>query len=210
MAPGEPAALVRGCVSVDAWGGRLVRGWTHTWRVRRSNAHRLEGLLEDGPVVLGFFHEHLTALAPVHADRGFVGMVSQSTDGERLSRLLSQLGYHTVRGSTSKGARAVARQGLRALESGRSLAIAVDGPRGPRRTVAPGAAMLARWSGRPLVLVGCRVWPALRLSSWDRQMIPAPLATVDVAYAVAATHTGHGIARQLTELALSGPIAPSP
>ena len=182
---------------------RWVRRWSATWHVSREGHLRVENLLSDGPVVLAFWHEDLAVLGPLHADRGFVGMVSRSADGERLSALLAGLGYTMVRGSSSSHARSVARAGLRALRSGRSVAVAVDGPRGPRRQVSPGAPTLARWGRVPLVLVGCSVSPALRLGSWDRQRLPAPFARVRVRYRVAAPRDDLG--RELGQLGISGP-----
>ena len=178
--------------------------------MRWSGASRLQRHLDDGPVILGFWHEHLAVLGPLHADRQFVGMVSRSRDGERLSSLLSVLGFETVRGSSSAGARAVARASLRALRGGRSLAIALDGPRGPRHEVAPGAAVLARWAQRPLLLVGCRAWPALRLRSWDRQCLPLPFAQIEVRYERCGPYESESVQGQLRSLCLSDPSEPEP
>lgn len=190
--------------------GWVVRCWAASWRVRWRGAATLEQRLDDGPVVLGFWHEHLAILAPLHADRGFVGMVSRSRDGERLTHVLDLLGFQTIRGSTSTGARAAARAGLRALKEGHSLAIALDGPRGPRRTAAPGASTLAEWTGRSLVLVGCHAWPAVRLRSWDRQCLPLPFARVTVVYASSAVLEPAAVAQQLSDLSVSDPSAPEP
>jgi len=157
-------------------------------------------------VVLAFWHEDLAVLGPLHADRGWVGMVSRSRDGERLAVILETLGYETVRGSSSNFARSVARAGLRALRSGRSLAIAVDGPRGPRRVVSSGAETLARWAGVPLVLVGCEASPAFRLPSWDAQRLPAPLARVVIRYEVFGG--GADLGARLEALGATSPNAP--
>ena len=205
-----PSQTPRSSGSRVALVGRGLRAWAATWRVQRSGHHRLVRLLEDGPVVLGFWHEDLAVLGPLHADRGFVGMVSRSDDGGRLAEVLATLGYDTVRGSSSRGARAVALAGMRALRAGRSLAIAVDGPRGPRRSVQPGAWALAEWAGRPLVLVGCAASPAVRLGSWDRQRLPAPGARVHVSYGVA--HSGHPgrLRRELEVLGLTAPSGSAP
>ena len=187
-----------------------MRLWAWTWRVRWSGRSLLQTHLRDGPVILGFWHEHLAVLGPLHADRQLVGMVSRSRDGERLATLLAVLGFHTVRGSSSSGARAVARAALRALRGGRSVAIALDGPRGPRHQVAPGAMVLAGWADCPLLLVGCRVWPALRLPSWDRQCLPLPFARVDVRYALCGPPETTAVEGQLTSLCLSAPSGPGP
>ena len=190
--------------------GRIVRLWAGSWRVQRRTAPMLDRLLDEGPVVLGFWHEHLAILAPLHADRGFVGMVSRSRDGERLTQILSRLGFRTVRGSTSMGARGAARAGLRALRQGQSVAIALDGPRGPRHQVASGAPTLARWAECPLLLVGCHAWPAIRLHSWDRQCLPLPFARITVTYGVCGAGEASEVACHLSELCLSDPSAREP
>lgn len=185
--------------------GAWAAAWGRSWRLTFHQEALLDNLLADGPVVLGFWHEHLAVLGLVHAHRGFVGMVSQSRDGERLTGILQALGYDTIRGSSSAGARGVARAALRALERGKSVAVALDGPRGPRRHAARGAVAIARWSGRPLLLVGCSVGLGVRLPSWDRQVLPLPLSSVAVRYRLApARHVG----RALSGLCVSGPSAP--
>ena len=178
----ESAQVTRTPNTRSRWLARLLRLWAWTWRVRWHEAHGLPWRQQQGPVVLAFWHEDLAVLGPLHADRGIVGMVSRSEDGELLSGVLEALGYQTVRGSSSRGARAVALGALRAVRSGLTVAMAVDGPRGPRRQVRQGAERIAALAGCPVVLVGCRVWPALRLSSWDRQRIPAPFARIEVFY----------------------------
>jgi len=181
----------------------LLRIWAATWRVRWHDATVLRHCLDDGPVVLAFWHEDLAVLGPLHADRGFVGMVSLSSDGDLLAGLLRELGYALVRGSSSRNARAVGRSALRALRAGASIALAVDGPRGPRRRVHSGASRLSQIGRVPVILVACEVSPAIRLSSWDRQRIPAPFARVDVVYSRWLGPNGLGM--QLADLPLSVP-----
>jgi lysophospholipid acyltransferase (LPLAT)-like uncharacterized protein len=110
-------------------------------------------------------------------------MVSQSRDGELLARALARLGFGLVRGSSSRGGLSALRASLRALEGEqRPVAIAVDGPRGPRHQVAPGAVGLALGRGRPLVYARALSWPRLQLRTWDRFELPLPFARVELRY----------------------------
>jgi lysophospholipid acyltransferase (LPLAT)-like uncharacterized protein len=155
----------------------LVRALAGSWRVRRC-ARATEAL--QGPAVIALLHGELLPLLGTHLDRGVVVLVSRSRDGERLARILEGLGYVCVRGSSSRGALSALRAARRALAVGRVLAVAVDGPRGPAGSVAPGVFALARhaplWAARAQA-------PGARLPTWDRACVPWPFASVRVHFA---------------------------
>jgi lysophospholipid acyltransferase (LPLAT)-like uncharacterized protein len=71
----------------------------------------------------------------------------------------------------------------RVLQEGRDLAITPDGPRGPARSVAPGALVVAQRAGAPLLPIAVSASSAWRLRSWDSFLIPKPFAKLHVAYA---------------------------
>jgi len=156
--------------------------WARTWRLRGDAPGQLPGAGLGGPAVYAFLHGQQLALALLHRDQGVVGMVSQSEDGETLARLLTALGYGLVRGSSSRGALSALRGARGALEGGRRIAVAVDGPRGPRGRPQEGVFALAGGTGAPLVAARCRARPVLCLRSWDRFEIPLPFAEVEVRY----------------------------
>ena len=61
------------------------------------------------------------------------------------------------------------------LEEGVDAAFTIDGPRGPRYVAKPGPVMLARRSGRPIILFHVGLERAWTLSStWDLFQIPKP------------------------------------
>jgi len=62
----------------------------------------------------------------------------------------------------------------RALRDGHDVAIAPDGPRGPRGQAQPGAVSLSALSGAPLVPVAFAAHPAWRLATWDAFEVPWP------------------------------------
>lgn len=161
-----------------------ARALAATWRWQPSGVAALEAARADGPVIYAFWHGEQLPLALAHAGQGVVGMASRSRDGALLSGVIERLGFGVVRGSTSRGGPMALRACLRALKGGRSVALAVDGPRGPLHQVAPGAASLARMSDRPVVCARATAAWALELSTWDRFVVPAPGARVCLNYTV--------------------------
>jgi lysophospholipid acyltransferase (LPLAT)-like uncharacterized protein len=66
-------------------------------------------------------------------------------------------------------------------KEGHSLVVTPDGPLGPHRIAKPGALIVARASGLPIVPLGISVRPSLRLSRrWDRHLVPLPFSRIRV------------------------------
>ena len=160
--------------------GWLAGIWARTWRVERKGPSA--AVSPEGPVVYAFLHSGLVALAPTHRDRRVAALISRSRDGSLAAGALRALGLEAIRGSGSRGAVSAVREGVRRLAAGWSVAVAVDGPRGPAGHVAPGALDLARRGGVPLVWIRPRSSPAVQLKSWDRQRVPLPFARVELTY----------------------------
>lgn len=158
----------------------------NTWRVRFANPEVMDELVRrHGVLVLALWHGELLPLTWAHRGRDIAVLISMHNDGEIIARVVSGIGYRPIRGSTS-------REGLRALvaaigelERGRTVGFTTDGPRGPRRIAARGAAAAALRAGAPLLALGCTVSSAWRLGSWDRFVVPKPFAQITVRYACA-------------------------
>ena len=113
-------------------------------------------------------------------------MVSRHRDGQALARMLARWGMEIIAGSTDriradgaarpKGGAAALRRLLVLRDRGAVLGLTPDGPRGPRRVPAPGAAMLAARTALPMLPMAAGTRPELRLRSWDRMHIPLPFA----------------------------------
>lgn len=82
------------------------------------------------------------------------------------------------------------RQMRSALAEGKDVLIAVDGPNGPRHSVAPGALWLAHASGAEVRPVGCAASLCLRLPRWDRLIVPLPGAHAAAVAGAAWTRAG--------------------
>ena len=103
------------------------------------------------PWVLCFWHGEQLPLLLWKRRRSTVALVSHSLDGELQAHALPAFGLRIERGSTSKGGAAGLAAIVRRLRKGEDAAFAVDGPRGPRFSVAPGARAAAHLARNVLV-----------------------------------------------------------
>ncbi len=129
----------------------------------------------DGQKIYVFWHEYL--LLPIHM-RGhchLAMLISRHRDAELLARAARHLGFSCVRGSTNRGGVAALRELVRQAKN-LNLTITPDGPRGPRRVMAPGAVFLASRLQLPLVAMGFGFDSPWRARSWDRFALPKPFS----------------------------------
>jgi lysophospholipid acyltransferase (LPLAT)-like uncharacterized protein len=177
--------------------------WARTWRVKRVGPSA--AVSPEGPVVYAFLHSGLVSLAPTHRGLRVAALVSRSRDGTLAAGALRALGLEAIRGSDSRGAVPAVREGLRRLAEGWSVAVAVDGPRGPVGRVAPGALELARRGGVPLVWIRPSASHAVQLKSWDRQRVPLPFARVELTYGLLNVAQDDAVPQLSSLLSLSDP-----
>jgi lysophospholipid acyltransferase (LPLAT)-like uncharacterized protein len=127
------------------------------------------------PNVYALWHRCIIAGAWYFRDRGAVLMNTTNFDGQWTRRVIERLGYITAQGSSTRGGlRGLAVMAQR-LEEGVDAAFTIDGPRGPRYVAKPGPVMLARRTGRPIILFHAGVERAWTLrKTWDLFQIPKP------------------------------------
>ena len=126
--------------------------------------------------VMAFWHGRIVHATWFFRRRGIVVMISENFDGEWIGRLIEKFGYRTARGSTSRGGARALVQMRRLAADGAPTGFAVDGPRGPARSVQPGAVWLASLTGNPVLPFHSeadRFWTA---RSWDGTQVPKPFA----------------------------------
>jgi len=126
-----------------------------------------------GEKVYLFWHEYILFPFFMRGHCNLAMLLSRHRDAEILSRAAYHMGFDLVRGSTRRGGVAAIRELLRKSQQ-MHLAITPDGPRGPRRRVAPGPIYLASKLGLPLALMGFGYDRPWRVNSWDRFAIPRP------------------------------------
>jgi len=141
-------------------------------------------------VVFAIWHES-NLVAAVAAYRLRPGHVHVSFSTRRfrgivMNTMLQGLGWGAVtlpdpgEGSSAE-ATSVSRAMARVGAEGKSLVASCDGPVGPPRVAKPGALIVARESGLPVLPWAVAVRPPLRLNGrWDRQIVPVPFCRMRV------------------------------
>ncbi|PYV22061.1 MAG: hypothetical protein DMG24_17885 [Acidobacteria bacterium] len=127
--------------------------------------------------IYAFWHCEIFSATWFWRRRGIVVMTSQNFDGEYIGRIIRMHGYGAARGSSSRGGTRALVEMIRSIGKGRLAAVTVDGPRGPRHVAKPGAVLLAKASGAPILcfhIVAERAWVFRK--SWDRTEIPHPFS----------------------------------
>jgi lysophospholipid acyltransferase (LPLAT)-like uncharacterized protein len=163
--------------------GPLVTLLASSWRIRLVNEERWRGLYEvKRPLVYLLWHEALLPLLWQHRRQGVAIVVSEARDGQYLNDLARSWGYRAVRGSSTRGGIRALLGAVRELQAGHSVAFTPDGPRGPCRELKPGVITAAQRGGGIIVPIHAEADRAWRLHSWDRFMIPQPLARVWITY----------------------------
>lgn len=166
--------------------------WALLWIVSRT--WRFEVIAEDGvtPVLEGqkagaeiycFWHQCVLPCTIYFRNSGAVILISQSFDGELITRILRLFGFDAVRGSSSRGSR----EGLLGLKhvlaTGRTAIFTADGPRGPIYHTKAGPIKLAQITGAPIgafYLLPEHTWT---INSWDRFLVPKPFTRIIVSWA---------------------------
>jgi lysophospholipid acyltransferase (LPLAT)-like uncharacterized protein len=147
-----------------------------------------ESLKDGGGAILCFWHSRVP-VAPTSWPQGpdkprIHALISQSTDGEFIARVMDKIGFPAVRGSSAKktdlaknkGGEQAFRDMVKWVRDGNAMAVTPDGPRGPAEHLEKGVVTLARMTGAPVLFVGIATQPCIRLNSWDRTIVPLPFA----------------------------------
>ncbi len=136
---------------------------------------------DPSPWVLCFWHGDQLPLLCYRRRRPTVALVSHSADGQMQAVALRIQGLRVERGSSSRGGARGLVAIVRRLARGEDAAFALDGPKGPRFAVLPGARAAARLSSGVLVPMGSAAPRGITLErAWDRFRIPLPFSRVAV------------------------------
>jgi lysophospholipid acyltransferase (LPLAT)-like uncharacterized protein len=155
----------------------LVRSWMRTLDYRAvlhdtTVDPAIPGF--QGPVIFLFWHEYIPFPFYLRGHCNVAMLVSRHYDAEFIVEAARHMGFQAIRGSTSRGGVASLRKVI-SMSGSMNLVITPDGPRGPRRRLAPGCIYMASRLGIPLVCVGLgydRPWRLKR--TWDQFAIPRP------------------------------------
>lgn len=160
----------------------LVKLWAKTMRFEVVGDYQsVFDINENGqPLIIALWHGELFPIIAHSHDKGhhFSVIVSQSKDGEFITRVLESFGVMGIRGSSSRGGVRALLQGKRAMERDKRMpVITVDGPRGPRHKAKDGVIFLAQRAGAKIVPIRC--YPDKKKifeKSWDKFVLPMPFS----------------------------------
>ena len=131
-----------------------------------------------------FLSAHTVLLPSLLSHKPITVLVSQSQDGELISRILQKQGFGVLRGSSHKGAVYGLKKLMEAAKRKEALGIAFDGPTGPPLNPKKGFLMCLKYSWMFPVFV--KITPlnflSITLKSWDRFQLPLPFCRYKVTY----------------------------
>ena len=128
-----------------------------------------------GAKIFVFWHENILMPLYLRGHSNISMLLSRHADANILDRVARMMGFGVVRGSTFRGGSAALRELAERAAVG-SLTITPDGPRGPRRRLAPGCVFLASTLQIPIVAMGLGYDRPWRMGTWDRFAVPRPFS----------------------------------
>ena len=140
---------------------------------------KLVGMEQTQSITCGFAHWHGDELALV-THFGHITptiLVSHSRDGEIMARATRALGYRVTRGSSTRGAVGGLIALIKAVKEGYTVALAVDGPQGPRGVCKPGIIRIVQKTGVPLFPAGVATTRRFVFKkTWNQVYLPLPFS----------------------------------
>ena len=126
------------------------------------------------PVIFAIWHRNQCMIYNTKDKEKFYVLISASNDGEIVSRGIKCLGLKSIRGSSKRKGVSASLEILDKLKEGSSIAMMVDGPRGPKEKVKDGIIYMAKNSGVPIVPVA---WASkdktfIKFNTWDEFRLP--------------------------------------
>jgi len=161
----------------------LVRWWGMSLRFDTPPQDEANYRRREVPVAMILWHNRLFLASEIYRryrrPRPLYALISASKDGAWLVAFFEMVGgMRAARGSSSRLGREAVSALVDVQRAGHDIGITPDGPRGPCYDFKPGAVIVPRRTGAPLLLVGGEFTHAWRLSSWDRFYLPLPFSRV--------------------------------
>ncbi len=168
-----------------SYGGLLiVKALSLTYRVRIYDPQKELDIIEKfKSIIYASWHQRFFPGISFFSSRKPISiMISQSRDGDFISRIVTLLGWAPVRGSSTRGGGEAFVKLKELALKGYKIGHIVDGPRGPFGEIKPGLLKIAQVSGIPIVPTitsGQKKWV---FNSWDKFMIPKPFSRVIIRF----------------------------
>ncbi len=164
----------------------LIRVYSLTFRLHIVNEEKWKALLaQQKTILLCTWHQQFFAAIRHFKTYSSLNpglMISQSRDGDLISGVANRSGWHTPRGSSSRGGRKAMGAMIDHLSTYGFGAHILDGPTGPIGKVKSGVIKMA-WDTDAVVVPFYASAPkAWFFNSWDRFMLPKPFSKVTITF----------------------------
>ncbi len=107
-------------------------------------------------------------------------IASPHGDGQIIAKIIKKFpNTDIIYGSSKKNPVKALIGAFKELKNGSDIAIALDGPRGPRHSVANGVVALSQKFKAPIITFNCKQQNCWEFKSWDKMRIPKPFSTID-------------------------------
>jgi lysophospholipid acyltransferase (LPLAT)-like uncharacterized protein len=167
------------------WAGFLLyKALYFTWRIQIHESEDLQrARKENTPRVYAHWHGDELGILYLLEPYKSCAMISTSSDGAIMDRLVRLLGAETSRGSSTRGGISALRGILRLAKDGWSPSVAVDGPKGPYHKVKAGVFEIAKLTEAeifPLTVACSNAW--IFRKAWNKTYLPRPFARLSVVF----------------------------
>lgn len=132
--------------------------------------------------IYAFWHGRQFFIPWAYRNKNHYCLVSQSKDGEYIARVMQLFGLRAIRGSSSRGAVRALVLLKKTLESGKTIGLTPDGPRGPKEQAAEGILFLAQKTKKPILPLTYSAKFKLIFQGWDDYWIPLPFNKIVLHY----------------------------
>lgn len=165
--------------AVEGLVASYVRFAFRTSRWTREGFEEMDKCVRNGePVIFVIWHQRLI-MAPFLFDTSLgriCALTSAARAGRMAGQILVRLGFETIPMASRQRHVALSREVLRRTKEGCSIGIAADGPRGPARVSSTVPVVWARMTGCRVFTVAFAERRAIKLPTWDQQMLPLPFS----------------------------------
>ncbi|ADO76409.1 lysophospholipid acyltransferase family protein [Halanaerobium praevalens] len=161
----------------------LLKATNSSYRLEVEGWQRIEKkIMQQESLLFSIWHGTLWVPAYFLRGLGIYALASLSRDGSYIAKVLENLGWELIRGSSSRGGSRSLLQLYRKLKHGFSAAITPDGPTGPRHEVKPGIIFLQKKADSFLVPVGVDARWKKKFGSWDQFLLPYPFSKTAIVF----------------------------
>ena len=164
----------------------FIRVYSMTFRLCVVNEDSWRNLRKKGTCVLlcAWHQQFFSAIYHFKSYSKFNPglMISQSKDGDLISGVANRTGWHTQRGSSSRGGKQAMEEMIEHLKTHGFGAHILDGPRGPMGRVKAGVIKMALEADAVVIPFYTSADHAWFFNSWDHFMLPKPFSRVYITF----------------------------